>query len=98
MVFNLVIKTPLGTMRMLRNDDNQAGELPRKQPRTQVPLPQEVMNRLEALADEDSRPTANMASILIQAAIELMDEQGFKLVQGKLRKVAVLPDEPMDEG
>jgi predicted DNA-binding protein len=64
-------------------------DLPRKQPRVHTPLPDEVMQRLEALAEVDARPVANMASLLIQAAIELMDKQGFRLVEGKLRKIAI---------
>ncbi|GEM_PF-5740923 len=59
----------------------------RKQPRVHTPLPEETMKRLEELADIDARPVSNMASILIQAAIELINERDFKLVGGKLRKV-----------
>jgi predicted DNA-binding protein len=64
-------------------------DLPRKQSRVHTPLPDETLKRLEELADVDARPIANMASLLIQAAIELMDEQGFRLIEGKLRKVAI---------
>jgi predicted DNA-binding protein len=73
---------------------SQAPDLPRKQQRIPIPLPQESIDRLEGLADQDGRPTANMGSMLIQAAIELIDQQGFSLVQGKLRKVAVVEEEP----
>lgn len=71
-------------------------ELPRKQPRVHTPLPEEVMKRLEELADVEARPVANMSSILIQAAIELLDDQGFSLVQGKLRKITIEPTETED--
>ena len=75
-------------------------DLPRKQPRVHTPLPEEAMQRLEELADVDARPVANMASLLIQAAIELMDAQGFRLVEGKLRKIAIegTDIEPEQEG
>ncbi len=68
-------------------------DLPRKQPRVHTPLPEAVYRRLESLAEQDSRPTANMASALIQAAIELIDQQGYQLVGGKLRKVIVQHNE-----
>lgn len=68
-------------------------DLVRKQPRVHTPLPQEVLDRLDALAEQDARPTANMASVLIQAAIELIDEQGFRLIEGKLRRVSIAADE-----
>lgn len=69
-------------------------DLPRKQPRVHTPLPEETLQRLEQLADAEARPVANMSSVLIQAAIELIDEQGFQLVGGKLRKVSF---EPMED-
>lgn len=71
-------------------------DLTRKQPRVHTPLPEETLKRLEELADMDARPVANMASVLIQAAVELIDEQDFKLVGGKLRKVAFEPLEAED--
>lgn len=95
-VYILVLKEPFGTIQMQQNQDLQAIELPRKQPRIQVPLPQEVMDRLEQLSDIDGRPTSNLSSMLIQAAIELIDEQGFRLVGGKLRKVVEQPFEEIE--
>lgn len=68
-------------------------DLTRKQPRVHTPLPDETFKRLEEIAEEDSRPVANMASVFIQAAIELIDEQGFQLVGGKLRKVTIQTEE-----
>jgi predicted DNA-binding protein len=68
---------------------NEIKDLARKQQRVPVPLPDETLKRLDELADQDSRPTANMASVLIQAAIALIDEQGFRLVEGKLRRVSI---------
>lgn len=78
------------------HDVTRTDDLVRKQPRVHTPLPVEVFERLEQLANEEARPTANMASVLIQAAIELIDDQGFRVVGGKLRKVAEQPmeDEP----
>ncbi len=76
------------------HDATRTEELVRKQPRVHTPLPVEVFERLEKLADEDARPTANMASVLIQAALELIDAQGFKLIEGKLRKVT---EQSLDE-
>jgi hypothetical protein len=34
-----------------------------------------------------------MTSVLIQAVLELIDQQGFCLVEGKLRKVSFEPTE-----
>lgn len=93
----LLFVNRLGTIQVLKTNHQQAIDLPRKQPRIQVPLPQEVMDQLDDLADADGRPTGNMASMLIQAAIELIDDQGFSLVQGKLRKIAITTDEPTDQ-
>ncbi|NJP11101.1 MAG: hypothetical protein HC866_17855 [Leptolyngbyaceae cyanobacterium RU_5_1] len=71
----------------------EIGNLPRKQPRIPIPLPQQTMDRLDELADKDGRPSSNMGSMLIQAAIELIDEQGFRLVGGKLRRMKEVEDE-----
>lgn len=68
-------------------------DLARKQVRIPTPLPDATHQRLEALAAQDSRPVANLASALLQAAVELIDQQGFQLVAGKLRKVTLEPDE-----
>lgn len=93
---NLLTVKCFGTIRMQNVEQNQAIELPRKNPRIQIAVPQEVLDRLENLADEDGRPVGNMGAMFIQAAIELIDEQGFRLVGGKLRKVVEQSLEEMD--
>lgn len=86
-----VLKTSVWYNQMQKAQDLL--DLTRKQPRVHTPLPEEVFNRLEEIANDDSRPVANMASALIQAAIELIDKQGFQLVGGKLRKVTIQTEE-----
>lgn len=81
---------------MQKVEQIQTVELPRKNPRIQIAIPQEVLERLEALADGDGRPVGNLGAMLVQAAIELIDAQGYTLVKGKLRRVAVIKDE--DDG
>lgn len=66
-------------------------ELPRKLPRIHTPVPEETLQRLEQLAESEARPVANMTSVLVQAALELIDQQGFRLVEGKLRKISFEP-------
>jgi hypothetical protein len=67
--------------------------LARKLPRIHTPVPEETRKRLEELAAAEARPVANMTSVLIQAVLELIDQQGFCLVEGKLRKVSFEPTE-----
>jgi hypothetical protein len=68
-------------------------DLARKLPRIHTPVPEETLKRLEELAEAEARPVANMTSVLIQAALELIDQQGFRLVEGKLRKISFEPTE-----
>ncbi len=72
---------------------DSVNDLPRKLPRVHTPLPEETLRRLEQLADSEARPVANMTSVLVQAALELIDQQGFHLVEGKLRKISFEPTE-----
>jgi hypothetical protein len=64
-------------------------ELPRKDDRISVPLDGDTLEKLEAMAAKDERPVARQAVALIKAAIELIEEHGFRLVEGKLRRVSI---------
>ncbi|MFM7171141.1 MAG: ribbon-helix-helix domain-containing protein [Cyanobium sp.] len=46
-----------------------------KSPRIQVVLPEELCERLAALAEEDSRTISNMAKVLIQQGVEALERQ-----------------------
>jgi hypothetical protein len=86
----VLIYMPFGTILMHLDSVN---DLPRKLSRVHTPLPEDTLQRLEQLADSEARPVANMASVLVQAALELIDQQGFRLVEGKLRKISFEPTE-----
>lgn len=66
---------------------NSVSDVPRKDERLTVPFDRETLDRVEEMASQEERPTARQVTLLVKAAIELIDEQGFKLVEGKLRKV-----------
>lgn len=72
---------------------NSVTEVPRKDERITVPFDRETLSRVEEMAGQDERPVARQITILVKAAIELMDDQGFKLVEGKLRKITVEEEE-----
>jgi hypothetical protein len=46
-----------------------------KSPRIQVVLPENLCQRLSALAEEESRTVSNMAKVLIQQGVERMERQ-----------------------
>ncbi len=46
-----------------------------KSPRIQVVLPEELCERLAALADQESRTVSNMAKVLIQQGVERLESQ-----------------------
>ena len=46
-----------------------------KSPRIQVVLPEELCERLAALAEEDSRTISTMAKVLIQQGVEARERQ-----------------------
>jgi hypothetical protein len=46
-----------------------------KSPRIQVVLPEELCERLAALAEEESRTVSNMAKVLIQRGVEALEQQ-----------------------
>ncbi|MFM7641472.1 MAG: ribbon-helix-helix domain-containing protein [Cyanobium sp.] len=46
-----------------------------KSPRIQVVLPEDLCERLAALAEEESRTVSNMAKVLIQQGVEALERQ-----------------------
>ena len=46
-----------------------------KSPRIQVVLPDELCNRLAALAETESRTVSNMAKVLIQQGVKLYEDK-----------------------
>jgi hypothetical protein len=46
-----------------------------KSPRIQVVLPEDLCDRLAALADGESRTVSNMAKVLIQQGVEALERQ-----------------------
>lgn len=45
-----------------------------------------LLKRVEEMAEVEERPISRQVLLLVKAAIELIDEQGFHLVNGKLRR------------
>ena len=68
--------------------DLVTSDLPRKDERISVPCDAETYERLEQMANQEERPIARQVTLLVKAAFELIDEQGFRLVEGKLRKIS----------
>lgn len=68
--------------------DLVTSDLPRKDERISVPFDAETYERLEQMANQEERPIARQVTLLVKAAFELIDEQGFRLVEGKLRKIS----------
>ena len=69
-----------------------------KSPRIQVVLPEAVLERLTAAAEQDSRTVSNMAKVLIQQGLdrlqggvrhqlELQQQVQPRLRQGRLRRI-----------
>ena len=67
-----------------------------KSPRIQVVLPEELCERLAALAEEDSRTVSNMAKVLIQQGVEALERQRGRL-QRHSQGGLVPPVEPQTE-
>lgn len=63
-------------------------DLPRKDDRLSVPFDGDTLEKLEAMAVKDERPVARQAVVLVRAAIELLEKQGYSMVDGNLRKVS----------
>ena len=49
-----------------------------KSPRIQVVLPEDLCERLSALAELESRTVSNMAKVLIQQGVEAMERQRLR--------------------
>ena len=49
-----------------------------KSPRIQVVLPEDLCERLAALAESESRTISNMAKVLIQQGVEAMERQRLR--------------------
>lgn len=68
-------------------------ELARKGERVSVQFDDEtLLERVGEMAEAEVRPVSKQILLLVKAAVELLDEQGFKLVDGKLRKVTIEKD------
>jgi predicted DNA-binding protein len=50
-----------------------------KSPRIQVVLPEDLCDRLAALAEEESRTVSNMAKVLIQQGVEALEQRRDRL-------------------
>jgi hypothetical protein len=46
----------------------------------------ELLRQIEEMAEAEERPVSRQALLLIKAAVELINEQGFHVVNGKLRR------------
>ncbi|NJR37759.1 MAG: hypothetical protein HC781_01635 [Leptolyngbyaceae cyanobacterium CSU_1_4] len=65
-------------------------ELARKGERVTVQFDDEsLLRRIEQMAEVEERPVSRQILIMVRAAVELLDEQEFKLIDGKLRRVSV---------
>ncbi|MEB3335132.1 MAG: hypothetical protein VKP70_09120 [Cyanobacteriota bacterium] len=53
-----------------------------KSPRIQVVLPEELCERLAALAEEESRTVSNMAKVLIQQGVDALEQRRGRQRQG----------------
>lgn len=72
--------------------------VPRKDERLSVPFDKEVLDRIKSLAEQEERPAAKQVALLVKAALELMDEQGYQLIGGKLRQLPLpLEGEPRSQ-
>lgn len=64
-------------------------ELARKGERVTVQFDDpELLRKLEELAGQAERPVSREIVVWLKMAMELVEEQGFHVVNGKLRKVA----------
>ena len=51
----------------------------------QVVLPEDLCDRLTALADREARTVSNMARVLIQQGVERMEREGERAASGRIR-------------
>jgi len=71
----------------LMRDLKTVEELARKGDRVSVQFDDEdLLRKIEEMAQTEERPTSRQIVVLVKAAIELIDEQGFHLINGKLRR------------
>jgi uncharacterized protein YdcH (DUF465 family) len=71
----------------LMRDVKTVEELARKGDRISVQFDDEdLLRKIEGMAQTEERPTSRQIVVLVKAAIELIDEQGFHLINGKLRR------------
>ncbi|KAM3107298.1 hypothetical protein [Phormidesmis sp. 146-33] len=71
----------------LMRDVKTVEELARKGDRVSVQFDDEdLLRKIEEMAQTEERPTSRQIVVLVKAAIELIDEQGFHLINGKLRR------------
>lgn len=68
-------------------DIKKVDDLARKGDRVSVQFDDEnLLKQIENMAEMEERPTSRQIVLLVKAAIELIDEQGFHLVGGRLRR------------
>ncbi|MEB3324491.1 MAG: hypothetical protein VKM17_04060 [Cyanobacteriota bacterium] len=68
-----------------------------KSPRIQVVLPEELCERLAALAEEESRTVSNMAKVLIQQGVEALERQRSRPPQETPTSPSRRPIEPQHQ-
>ena len=68
-----------------------------KSPRIQVVLPEELCERLAALAEEESRTVSNMAKVLIQQGVEALERQRRRPPQESQSSPSQPPIEPQHQ-
>ena len=66
-----------------------------KSPRIQVVLPEDLCERLAALAEEESRTVSNMAKVLIQQGVEALERRRGLPAPTALPTPAERPIEPL---
>ena len=67
----LVAETPEGDLVVPTRQTSSSGKP--KSPRIQVVLPEDLCERLTALAEQESRTVSNMARVLIQQGLDRLD-------------------------
>lgn len=68
-------------------DLKKVDELARKGDRVSVQFDDEnLLRQVEKMAEIEERPTSRQITLLVKAAVELIEEQGFHLVGGRLRR------------
>jgi hypothetical protein len=66
---------------------NRIEDLARKGERVTIQFDDpEVLRQIEQMAEDEERPVSRQALLLIRMALELINDQGFHVVNGKLRR------------